>query len=190
MTTENSQDGGSMLKDNLSAMLHPILEAHEYVSVHGLNHELLFLGLTRRVTCPIAVLITVLHARRGHRDMGDEEFVERLKEFIPDDPMEDLLTIRHISWAVDYIAISTSHQKAFEALRGTLGESLAVVLTALDVCSRSGMQESAALVDYLVRHVPHDSLWSFFTENSGLRFAQKFTNGYLDVLGKTQKIGA
>ena len=98
--------------------------------------------------------------------------------------------IAHITWGVDYIAVTPSHRYAHVALRDTLGDSVAVTLIALDVCSRRHLRDAENLTNYLIAHVPHDSLWAFFEKNTGKLHAENVVSSYLTALSKVTKIDA
>lgn len=157
----------------------PIVEAHEYVSILGIHHDRMFLGLTRMVTTQVATLIMVSHAKKGHRELTEPEFQERLSHFIPAEFLLDGCELAHFSWAVDTLAVAKSPFDPFDELQKSLGGNMSVVAVAIEVLRRSSLRHSANptarlndLVSQLKGNLPRESLKEFVDKNTSVLYGQ------------------
>jgi hypothetical protein len=181
--------------DQIKSAVEPIIEAHEYVSVLGIHHDRMFLGLTRMVTTQIATLIMISHVKKGHRALTESMFQERLTYFIPAEFLLDKRELAHLSWTVDTLAIAKLPIDAFEALQVSLGDNMAVTAVAFELWRRSSLRQSAnptarlnELVSHLKDNLPRKSLQEFFDKNTGILYGQALCDNLLKNLKRYPRV--
>lgn len=164
----------------LNKALAPILTVDEYISHYGVYAQSTVRIISCCVTIDLAILLLIIHLRRGNRELSDEQFRQKLCQLLPNQWHDKLKDLPFILFATDITAVTSSYSDSFEKIkRFTNNDVLGVVLVTICARRRNLNQSNQELCRFIRTVIPEKSLQYFCFLHTRQEYFKQFVSDFI-----------